>query len=389
MRYALLLLVWLGVSSAHAEEASAQVRAYNARIKVQAVDELQEAGIMTSMQAKAAREKMSAGYSPAELAEAQLPDSATAMELTWLQRAAGYVTFANAGIVISIILGVFCLIVVFGPWFFAMPKVVFEFLLTLSGVICIYKGGQHSPGGGEFVVLIGSLLLTGSLTVTFLSRNWRDAWKARGYGKKLSIETVYFALNTLHFGIVAAVYENTYIGFATIITLMATLGFSVMVMPGVTIVGFKSDNAVSRATASAFLILIGTVFLSESGLVPDSVFHQGALFMGTFVGYLGLLLCSSKWYIKKDKVNTYLIMQGVTLAAGIGALWAGSVFGIGTLQKMGGTFFCMWLVEKVLEVPSEDIFGHAFKGVVACSFFGAVFWFVRENADQYAQYFVF
>ena len=72
------------------------------------------------------------------------------------------------------------------------------------------------------------------------------------------------------------------------------------------------------------------------------VFEEGALFLGSFVGYLGLLISSSsKWY-GRNNPGRYLFAQIVTFIAGGLAIFIGATFGIGELLKIGGTFFVLW-----------------------------------------------
>lgn len=67
--------------------------------------------------------------------------------------------------------------------------------------------------------------------------------------------------------------------------------------------------------------------------------------------YIGLLIMSSKWYASAN----YWFMQLLTIGAGIGALYFGNIYGIGLLSGIGGTFFCLYLIEKYGELPWKTV----------------------------------
>jgi hypothetical protein len=146
----------------------------------------------------------------------------------------------------------------------------------------------------------------------------------------------------------------------TVIALEGLLGFTVIVGPLCIGLGFNSDKVMPRATAASFLILLVYLLTRISGgeVGVFHVFQGGAFFIGTFVYFLGLLILSS-WYYHcwgKDKqVGTFWVMQVVTIASGVAAFYIGSVFGIGTLLGVGGTFFVIYLLEKYSELPWSDI----------------------------------
>ena len=86
------------------------------------------------------------------------------------------------------------------------------------------------------------------------------------------------------------------------------------------------------------------------------IFSTGALFMGTFVYFLGLLIICNKWYPHEDGGH-YAIHQILAVASGIAALAIGSIFAISQLQQIGGTFFFLYLIEKYTEIPFSKHWG--------------------------------
>ena len=82
------------------------------------------------------------------------------------------------------------------------------------------------------------------------------------------------------------------IGFLAIAALMGVLGFSVAVTPMCYAFGFKDKESVDSGTAAALMVLgiyvIAQIFYPN---MPQAmaVFTTGAFWLGSLVGYLGLL----------------------------------------------------------------------------------------------------
>ncbi len=164
--------------------------------------------------------------------------------------------------------------------------------------------------------------------------------------------------------------------------MLAALGFSVLVTPLCYCFGFDDEASLGRATTAAFAMLAGFVLLRVFGAsVPGlNVFESGALFLGSFVGYLGLLIASSRWYGHK---KNYALFQIVTIAAGVAALLVGSLCGIGELQKIGGTFFVLYLMEKPFEIPVESKRAYAAIGLFVAALLFGFCWYVRANPETF------
>ena len=108
------------------------------------------------------------------------------------------------------------------------------------------------------------------------------------------------------------------------------------------------------------------------------MFEGGVLFLGSFVGYLGLLIASSRWY---EKRYNYGVFQVVTIVAGCAALFVGSVWQIGELQKIGGTFFILYVLEKIAEIPVRHRINYAYLGVLMAGLMYGFFMYIKANPD--------
>lgn len=362
------------------------------RTGIDALEENADAGIITRAQATQGTERYLAATKAAagraltrsELAAVPAP-TATAVApatLTALQRFAGLITFMNVLWVIAIVVGVISIVYFFGSIFvdllkvlLEVPPIVYELLFYTGAVGLLVFGRTLRPEISPYVGLAGALLFAGAIVYSTVTR-------------KLKSEPMRFCLIlAIVWAIAALVYGSQMLGFITVMALLGALGFSAMMWPGVIALGFEDDDALGKATSAAFLILIGfcAARITADASPTLAIFEKGALFMGSFVGYLGLLVASSRWY--EHKRYPYVLFQIVTVAAGIGAIAVGSIFGIGELQKIGGTFFVIYLLEKIIEIPAESARGYAFVGMLASGAIFAFCTYARLHPETIRPYF--
>jgi hypothetical protein len=310
------------------------------------------------------------------------PAMLTCPELTGLQKAAGLVTWMNIMWVFAIVLGIVCLGVLFLeliPLFAEIPAEAYEIALYAGSVGLMGWGYFLAPDIGPYVGFTGCLMLGASIMFT-------------GHIHKLTQDLVrFFGILFVVWSGIALVYGSPLIGFIAVMALMGMLGFSVVVTPLSYCIGFRDDDAVGNATSAAFLILglfLGIRILGSNApnLENIMVFESGALWMGSFVGYLGLLIASSRWY----KTHfPYVLMQAVTIAAGLGAIFVGSLRDIPELLGIGGTFFALYMIEKPFEIPAKSTLGYATIGLlVSAGVYGGVVW-AKTHIDIVEPYLLF
>lgn len=304
--------------------------------------------------------------------------AAAPAQLTALQKFAGLITFMNVLWVLGIVLGVACFAFLFGRFVVTVlvhvPLVFYEFLFYAGSLALLFCGRSLSPDTAPYVGLTGALLFGAALAFT------AKAHKGLNLGPALAS-----AILCLVWSAGAIAYSSSMLGLIAIAALMSAFGFSALVTPLCYGFGFKDDAAVGRATTAAFAVLAVYVAarIVGKGAYPVGMFESGGLFLGSFVGYLGLLIASSRWYGSK---KSYVLFQIVTIAAGIAALLVGSVFGIGELQKIGGTFFVLYGIEKICEIPAKSKTGYAAIGLVASLAVFAFCWYVKSNPESLRPY---
>lgn len=311
------------------------------------------------------------------------PLPTTCPELTVLQKAAGYITWLNILRIFSIGVGVFSFCFLFRTWvvrfiklFANIPKEAYEVLAYIGSVALIITGLFVSHHNALWFGLTGSLLFAGALIFTaFL----HDIEKN---------EVRFFSILFGVWSVVAVSYQSSVIGFIAIGALMGLVGFSLWVTPLCYAFGFKDKDALGNATSTGFAILLLFLFLRMTHVaIPFmDVFESGAYWLGSFVMFLGLLIASTKWY---GNNFPYVLMQVITIVAGMLALYIGSVFDIAPLRSIGGTFFALYLIEKPFEIPAESATGYAVIGLLVSIGIGTGVWWAQNHPDIVAPYLLF
>lgn len=387
-----ILIACIGVVSGTAWAEPETVDLYAVKAQVEAVNQLAEDDIITGLQAKAGvdgileRTEADLGHpvTVAELETVQGPTQ-TSADLTWLQKAAGFVSFTTTMIAIASIMVVAATIFLFGKAivellkiFVLIPAIVYESTLVLAGVLMTgFATTLGAESAGTFG-LIGALLYGGGF-VWIVSRH--DAQKS------ISASTVGMIL-AVAWGASALLFQSQLIGALSVAALMSALGFSALMVPGVIVVGFTDEDSVPRAMMAAFLILAVFVGVQMTGIDAThlATFRGGALYVGGFVAYLGALIVGTRYY---GSDANYVLRQLPMIVGGIGAIYLGSVLGIPELQKMGGTFFVLYLLEKPYEIPIESATGFAFITLVVGSAAIGGFLWANNNLEVIAPYFLF
>lgn len=361
------------------------------RIKMVGLEEAAKSGVIAKGQLEAGTTQFLGEASKfvghpmtlVELSTVSDPGGSTA-QLTAVQRFAGLITFANTLWVIAILgmvlfgtILVGSLVVDLIKVILHVPAVFYEVLFYLLGAMVVVYGHMQQASTKPYIGLTGCLFLAGGIGLTkhlHKNRNFTEAMVA--------------GILTVIWTPIALWYGSSMIGFIAVLALFVSLGFSGF-MDRLTIgVGFDDESALGRATTVAFLLLAGFVGVRIAGTnvwVLD-IFEFGALFLGSFVGYLGLLINSTRWY--GSRRYGWVAAQVVAIVAGVAAIGIGSIFHIGELQKIGGTFFILYLLEKVIEVPVESLKAKAGLGLVVSGAIYGICMYVKANPETVRPWFL-
>lgn len=312
----------------------------------------------------------------------------TCPELTGLQKMASYITFGNTMKVFATVGAV-----TFGAIFFSnivtsllsifliIPLIFYKALGYLGSIAMIASFWIYPNDITPYVMLAGCIGLGGMMAID--AGQWRDT-----FGLQQPAQKLWKAL-TIIYAAIALVSHNSMVGFIAVMALMSFVGFTMAAFPGLFIIGFENDKALRFGTTSAFVVLIPAVLATAAngslGLLE--VFSAGIFWMATFTAFTGLLILATFW-CSKD-IDTYFVMQILMILAGVGALYFGSVYNLSALQKIGGTFFVLYLLSKPWDLPKRSIVAWSGIGLATCV---GVFLIMREitnNPDQWAKWLLF
>lgn len=233
------------------------------------------------------------------------------------------------------------------PLVLRVPRVVLEGLVWAACLAATVGGAfLASPTTGLMLAFTGCLGLPGALAFT-------DRLHLRE--REFDRAVIYNGLMCFVWAAVAAAYHSQLIALLSVLAYVSALGFSVACTPLCYAIGFRDRETIPRAMSAGLILVVTFTALAVTGarvpvLQPQvPVFQPAALFVGSFVWFVGLLIVSSRYYARER--GLYLGLQALTIASGIAALGFGSIYQLGYLQKIGGTFFALYLLEKYFEVP--------------------------------------
>ena len=304
--------------------------------------------------------------------------------LTTLQVVAGFVSWLNILRVFAVGGAVVCAAILLYRWFgwlleifLLIPKEVYEVLGYLASAGLVISSMFVSGGNKEWFILGGSLFFGAMLYISSLIHSVENK------------PDRFFGILFIAWAAVAILYDDQIIGFLSIAAFVCMLGFAADVLPGIGYaVGFHDEDSLARTTTGGLIVLTAFVLarIFHSTLSFVNVFEAGAFWCGSFVGYLGLLIVSSRWY---QGGRNYALMQVVNIVFGVAALAVGSIFGIGPLRGIGGTFFVLYLIEKPFEIPVESVTAYAAIGMLVSTLVGFGVYWAQNHMDVIRPYLLF
>ncbi len=302
-------------------------------------------------------------------------------DLTLLQRAAGYVTLLNVAKVFGAALVGVGVLFVFGG---IIVRIVYHMRILLevlgyAASFALIASGHWLPDPAylTWTVFIGCLLFAGTVFATLWIHNIKG-----DDPKQLA------AIFMVVWGAVAVFYSMPEVGFLAVGALMTILGFSVIIGNLSYTFGFEDEKMIPSATVSAILLL--AIFLVIHVFVPDAppfiaVFKSGMFWIASFVGFIGLLIMSSRYYASGQN---YIGMQIITVVLSIAAVGVGLVFGLNPLVGIAGTFFVLYLASKPVELPQSGMTTFGITLMLSGGIVYGAWWFGTKYTTLAQQYLV-
>lgn len=278
------------------------------------------------------------------------------LTLTPLQEFAGAIDFLNVMMGLAVVALGGALIYLFRYFvqklfrlLTRVPIVVYEMAFYLLSLACGLVGWLLPPPMHQYLAFLACLLIAGALGMSASSH------------RRLAHVFPLSLLLFLVWAPTAFFFDSALIGFLASGALLTALGFNLLVIELFGVLHAPAPDGrtlIERATLGAFLMLFlfWAIHLLDVFVPALAAFEFGTLFLGGVVGYGGLLVLSCRWYEDlldaRHRRRNYWGFQIIATVAGLGALFFGSLLQISELQKIGGTFFVLYCIMKLAEIPT-------------------------------------
>lgn len=230
-----------------------------------------------------------------------------------------------------------------------LPVAFWEALGYILCFLLMTLAGRASEESAPYLALTGLLGISPLLSFSIVSRaqhSGRDA------------DRLFAVVTGLSFPlwlICSLKYNSALLGFGTCILFVSFFGFRCVAGPLCVMIGFTDEAVIPRAVFSSLVLNIVSLYFRL--LQPNTwwfrPFESGAMFMGTYVYFLGLLILSAKSYWRYDEKQRRYQVAFVLSAAFF--YWIGAVYNFPQYIGIVGTFFVLWLVGQLAEaLPWHD-----------------------------------
>ena len=304
--------------------------------------------------------------------------------LTPLQEFAGAITFLNIMLVLAVVVVGGAFIYLFHHYMrilfrilVRVPMLVYELAFYVASLSSALIGWWLPVPMHQPLALLACMLFAGALALSV------------SYRRELAHVFIIAMILFLVWTPMAILFTSPLIGFFAVGALLAALGWNDLVLWVINELGARVRSGFSQqiehATLAGFAVLTLFVIIRLlNGFLPVlTVFTLGSVILGGMFGFGGLLMLSSRWHYprynirverregetsnefaarreharqqeRKIHLKHYWGFQIVSIIAGTGALLFGSVLQISELQRIGGTFFVIYLLVKLVEIPTRS-----------------------------------
>jgi hypothetical protein len=333
--------------------------------------------------------------------------------LTPLQEFAGAITFLNVMLVVAITAVGGAFIYLFKHYMRILfrilahvPVLVYELTFYAASLSSALIGWWLPVPMHQSLALLACVLFAGALAFSV------------SYRRALAHIFIIAMILFLVWAPMAMLFASPFIGFFAVGALLAALGWNDVVLWAINELGARVHARFSQqlehAALAGFVVL--ALFVSMrvlGGFVPLlAVFTLGTVFLGSVFGFGSLLLLSDRWHYRRSTTSVerregetddehtarweearrrernvhrkqFWGFQIVSIVAGIGALFFGSVLHISELQKIGGTFFVVYLLVKLAEIPTRSRLMFAWLVVGIGALTVGFCWFALAHAELF------
>jgi hypothetical protein len=227
--------------------------------------------------------------------------------------------------------------------------------------------------------LVGAAIFLSSLGTLHGIKDWNH------FGRVEKPEEFVAGASWIVYSFASVYTQSIALGVLASLAFVIFFGFRILSGPLWIALGFEEKNKLAPGTFAAGILTAFGVLI-RFDFFPDyiDVLQTGALFSGTIVYFIGLVILSSKWVAKN---GNYWPMQALTVVSGLAAVWLGAFIESGLLTGVGGTLFVFYLLQKYVEfctlwVQDEITFG------AACLLFSGFGFGITKLLEMYPQLFI-
>ncbi len=264
--------------------------------------------------------------------------------------------------------------------FINFPRELWEITAYASGLALLAAQGVGFMAISPYWALFGCLLIGGGLGLSLVIHI--DYFEGRPRSRMIFAQYVCPVVMLMAFSAATIITGSHWMGANAALSLMVLLGFAGEVIPFGYAVGFRSNDALARATSAGLLVTVLFMGLHAANVTHPviSAFEPGSLIVGGFVGYLGLLIAGSEWYKNRRR---WIAMQAIVLTICFAGVIGASILGLKSIQIIAGVFLTLWTVEKMVEIRGQGFMPWVLKLMAAS---GTLYLIVTFGAPVYARY---
>ena len=230
----------------------------------------------------------------------------------------------------------------------------------------------------EYVVLLVSFSSGLLISHSILSRRDKE-------GKKLSGNIISWVLTFL-WAAIAYFHDNGFVGFLSVASFISSIGFVMIMFPGVISIGFQKTRAdfVLRLTGIALALSLFSWLLFYTNYIPSlvsikeqmRVFEVGMVSLIPLVYFCGLGYLTFFWYRRHFWIK--IVSELIALGSGVFVLTVALLYGIGSMFWIG-LFFMTWdAIDKYHELIYKRV-DFVWAGLIFAAILGAVGYHIKNN----------